>query len=99
MSYALCSSLTEDFLDFGRQTGKNIIIGHGVVVSALFLIGQGYVDEGHQRDSMVALAALESLRIAIIALCNEFGCTAIVLLVLAIDNDFDFLIVDVQSDM
>ena len=48
---------------------------------------------------MLALPTLICLSIGIIAVCDEFGCGTIVFLVLTVDGDFDFLIVDMQPDM
>lgn len=92
-------SFTEDILDFGRQLGKNIIIGRRVVMAALTLIRQRDVDQRHQRYRMVTLAPLICLSIGIVALGDELGCVTVVLLIVALDNDFDFLIVNMQSDM
>ena len=91
--------LTEGFLDFSRQFGKNIIIGRGIIMGTLFLIHQRDVDQRHQRYCMITLAPFICLRIGIIALCDELGCTTIVFLIVAIDYDFYFLVVDVQPDM
>ena len=97
--FSLLFTFTEDFLDFSSQLGKNIIIGRGIVMTALFLAHQRYVDECHQCDGMITLAPFIRLSIGVIALSDEFCCTTIELFVITIDDDLYILIVDMQSDM
>ena len=91
--------LTEGFLDFGRQPGKNIIIGRGIIMCTLLLIHQRDVDKRHQRYCMITLAPFICLCISIVALRDELGCATIEFLIIAIDHDFYFLVVDMQPDM
>ncbi len=95
----LTSPLTEGFLDFGCQFGKNIVIGLSIVAGMLLLIHQGNVDKGHQRNPMVGLAPTIYLGIGIVAVCYEFSCTTIVHFLFTIDDDIHVVVVDMQRDM
>ena len=92
-------SLIEDILDFSRQLGENINIGRGIVMGTLFLTHQRNVDECHQRHSVFTFAPFICLSIGIVALGDELGCTAIVFLVVTVDDNFYVFVIDVQPDM
>ena len=91
--------LTEGFLDFAGQLGKNIIIGRGIIVRTLLLIHQRNVNQCHQRHCMITLAPLICLCIGIIALGDELGCGTIEFFVVTIDDNLDFLVINVQLNM
>lgn len=87
------------FFDFLGQTCENIIIGHRIIVCKLLLMHQRNVDERHQRNGMIALTTFVVGRIGIVALRNELGCIAIVLLIFWSNHHFYFFVIDVQRDM
>ena len=87
------------FLNLRSQLSKNTIIGCRVVLAALAFQHQRDVDQRHQRDGMLTLLTLISLRISILTVGDELGCPAVELLLGAIDRHFDFLVVDVQPYM
>ncbi len=87
------------FLNLRSQLGKNIIIGCRIVLTALLLQHQRDVDQRHQRDGVLTLLTLLSLRIGVITVGDELGCPAVVLLIGTVDRHFDLLVVDVQPYM
>ena len=91
--------LAEDILDFAGQTGQNIIIHRRVVMSALLLIEQRNVYQRHERNDVVCLPTRIVRRIGVIALCDELGCSTVVLFILAVDDHVDFFVIDVQPDI
>ena len=87
------------FLNLRSQLSKNILIGRRVVLLTVPLIHQGNVNQRHQRDCMLALAALIRLSIGVITVGNELGCLSIQFFIRTVDRHFDFLVVDVQLYM
>lgn len=89
----------QGFLNLRSQLRKNTIIGCRVVLAAFPLQHQRDVDQRHQRDGMLTLLSLISLRIGVITVRDELGGLAVVLLIGAVYRHFDFLVVDVQPYM
>ena len=87
--------LIKDFLDFSRQLGKNIIVGIGIVVCTFLLVHQGNVNQGHQSNDVVALTALVSLCVGVVALGDELAGRTVIFFFVTIDNDIDVFVVNV----
>ena len=87
--------LVKRTFNFGRKPCKNIIIGGGVVVGALFLIHERNVYQRHQRYGVVALTSLVGLGVGVVPLGDELGGQPVVLFVFAVDDNFYLLVVDV----
>ena len=89
----------QGFLNLRSQLSKNTIIGRRIVLPAFPLQHQRDVYQRHQRNGMLTLLTLISLRIGVITVGDEFGGLTVVFLIGAIDRHFDLLVVDVQSYM
>lgn len=88
------------FLNFRSKLRESIIIGSRIMVSSLALIAEGNLYERHQGNGVITLAAFVDLGVCTIALRDELGCRAEVLLVFAIvKNGHDVFIIDMQPDI
>ena len=87
------------FLNLRSQLSKNTIIRSRIVLAALPLIHQRDVDQRHQRDGMLTLLPLISLRIGIITGSDEFGGLTVEFLIGAVHRHLDIFVVDVQPYM
>ena len=84
-------------LYFRSQLAENIIVWGCIVLAEFFLIPERYLDEGHQRDGMVALAPFVDLCVGPVALGDELGsCTVVLLILTVVQHHCNVFIIDVQ---
>ena len=86
-------------LNLRSQLRENTIIGSRIVLTVFTFIEQRHIYQRHQRNSVLALLTLISLRISIITVCDELGCLTVELFIGTVDRHLDLLIVDVQPYM